>query len=86
MHFFRHAKGKDLPMKIEPDEAGRVLFDFGYAANAPAPSKSGVHTIKVSTASGWTATACARGAVRKQADPLESRARDDRCYVPMSVQ
>lgn len=77
MHVFRHSKGKDLPMKIEPDEEGRVLFDFGYAANALAPSKSGVHTIKVSESSGkqtWTIPVTT--SMREEAEELVQEARE----------
>jgi hypothetical protein len=47
LRVFRHCKGTDLPVKVEPDEDVRILFDFRPAANAIAPSAYGAKAIKV---------------------------------------
>lgn len=41
LHVFRHSKGRDLPVKIEPDEEVQVLFDVGVAARALVGSEMG---------------------------------------------
>ena len=34
LHVFRHTKGRDLPVKVEPDEEVHILFDVDVAARA----------------------------------------------------
>jgi hypothetical protein len=50
LRVFRHCKGTDLPVKVEPDEDVRLLVDFQHAANAIAPSAYGAKAIKITEA------------------------------------
>jgi hypothetical protein len=47
LQIFRHSKGDDLPVKVEPDEEVRILFDPDAAAGAIAESEKGATAIKV---------------------------------------
>lgn len=50
LRVFRHCKGTDLPVKVEPDEDLRILVDFQHAASAIAPSAYGANAIKITEA------------------------------------
>lgn len=47
LEVFRHCKGTELPVQVEPDEDVRVLYDSLHAANMIAPSGYGAKAIKV---------------------------------------
>lgn len=82
LYVFRHSKGKELPVKVEPDEEVRVLFDCGFAAEALAPSGNAVTSIRVIESAGQAWTISVDDLMREEAEDswredLEHDAVDD---------
>ena len=78
LRVFRHCKGTDLPVKVEPDEDVRILFDYQHAANAIAPSAYGAKAIKIIEAARkrtWAVTVT--DDMRDEAEELLSRIREE---------
>jgi hypothetical protein len=52
-HVFKHSKGRDLPVKVEPDEEVQILFDVGVAAGAIAQGPSRIDVVGSGRKRAW---------------------------------